>query len=103
MSRYTITALDPALTVAIGWDKPLSTFFAIVTDERINEDDDRVLLWIGTDNAEIPRPEDLAASLAPYAVITAEDVATLRADRARDLDSGPTALQRQLLDLTRRQ
>jgi len=103
MSRCTITALDPALTVAIGWDNPLSTFFAIVTDERCDDDENRVLLWIGTDTAEIPRAEDLVAPLAPCAVVTADHIASLRSDRARALDRGPTALQRQLLDLTRRQ
>jgi hypothetical protein len=103
MSRYTIPALDPAFTIAIGWDRPLSTFFAIVTDERLNDDDDRVLLWIGTDTAEIPRADDLAAPLAPYAVLTEDHIATLRADRAGDLDHGPTPTQRHLLNLVRRQ
>jgi hypothetical protein len=102
MSRYNITARDPALTVAIGWDNPLSTFFAIVTDERIDDDESRVLLWVGTDTAEIPRAEDLASLLAPYAVVSADHIATLRADHAADLDRGPTRVQRQLRDLTRR-
>jgi hypothetical protein len=103
MSRYTITALDPALTVVIGWDRPLSTFFATVTDERIDDDEDRLLLWIGTDTAEVQRAEDLVTPLAPYAAITADHIATLRADRAGDLDRGPTPTQRHLLNLVRRQ
>jgi hypothetical protein len=102
MSRYTLTALDPALTVVIGWDRPLNTYFAIVTDERIDDDDEHVLLWLGTEFAEIPRAEDLVAPLAPYAVVTDDHIARLRADRAGDLDRGPSPLMRQLLDLTRR-
>jgi hypothetical protein len=30
----TTTALDPVLTVIIGWDRPLNTHFAIVIDGR---------------------------------------------------------------------
>jgi len=30
MSRYSIPALQPGLTVTVGWDNPLTTFFAQV-------------------------------------------------------------------------
>jgi hypothetical protein len=101
MSRYTIAALDPALTAVIGWDGALNTHFAIVIDDRIDEEDEYVRLYLGTQYAEIPRAEDLVAPLAPYAVVTDDHIARLRADRAGDHDRGPSPPMRQLLNLTR--
>ena len=40
MSRYTIPAQHPALTVTVGWDNPLRTLFAQVFDPTIEEDAD---------------------------------------------------------------
>jgi hypothetical protein len=35
MSRYSIPAQDPDLTVIVGWDNPLVTFFAQVFDPSV--------------------------------------------------------------------
>jgi hypothetical protein len=48
MSRYTIPAQDPDLTVIVGWDNPLLTFFAQVFNASIADDDEACVLWIGT-------------------------------------------------------
>ena len=37
MSRYHIPAQDPGLTVIVGWDNPLTTFFAQVFDPSIED------------------------------------------------------------------
>jgi hypothetical protein len=83
------------LTVVVGWDNPLSTFFAQV--ERIQDADDPrdpILLWIGSLLGEVTRAEQLADPLAPYAELTPELIERLRADRAADADRGPSVLQR---------
>ena len=94
-SRRSIPARAPGLTVVVGWDNPLSTFFAQV--ERAQDDDDRrdsILLWIGSTVGEVAQPEQLAGPLAPYADLTSEIVEQLSADRGADADRGPSALQR---------
>ena len=95
MSRRYIPARQPGVTVVVGWDNPMSTFFAQVT--RVQDDDDErdpVMFWIGGMFGEVCRAEDLAQPLAPYADLTAADIGQLRADRAASADRGPTELQR---------
>ena len=86
------------MRIVVGWDNPMMTFFAQV--ERIQTADDPrdpILLWLGASPGEVARPEDLAEPLAPYAELTAEHIAQLRADRAAAADRAPTALQRAML------
>ena len=62
-SRRSIPAHAPDLTVVVGWDNPLSTFFAQV--ERNQDDDDPrdpILLWIGSELGEVAQAEQLAGS-----------------------------------------
>jgi hypothetical protein len=54
MSRYSIPAQQPGLTVTVGWDNPLCTLFAQVFDPAIEDDEAAYLLWIGTVLREIP-------------------------------------------------
>lgn len=99
-SRRYIQPNLPGLTVVVGWDNPLSTFFAQVN--RVQDEDDArdpVLLWIGTSEGEVPLAEELVAPLAPFAELTPEAVEQLRADRAADADRAP--LQRMMLELVR--
>ena len=65
MSRHDIPAKRPGFTVVVGWDNPMSTFFAQVEDKTAGEDDDPVVLWLGGRHHEVLRPEDLVAPLAP--------------------------------------
>jgi hypothetical protein len=58
-----------------------------------------MLLWIGGSRMDITRAEDLIAPLAPYAALTSEHIARLRADQAAQLDRGPSPLQRELLEI----
>src|SRR5262245_28101653 len=64
MSRYSVPAQHPALTVTVGWDNPLVTFFAQVFDPAIEEDADACLLWIGTAPEALPTVAALQAQLA---------------------------------------
>lgn len=94
MSRHEIPAKRPGLAVIVGWDNPMMTYFAQVEDEAAGKDDNPVVLCLGGRHREVLRPEDLAMALAPYADLTAAHIEQLRADRAGDVDRGPTALQR---------
>ncbi len=69
MSRYSIPAQQPGLTVIVGWDNPLCTLFAQVFDPSIAEDADACLLWIGTAPRAIPTVAALQAQLTGWATI----------------------------------
>jgi hypothetical protein len=92
MSRYSIPAQNPALTVVVGWDNPLQTFFAHVFDPAIEEDDEADLLWIGTALQEIATVAALQAQLAGWATIPPDIVAFLTHDQ--QTATPPTPLQR---------
>jgi hypothetical protein len=94
-SCKSIPARTSHLTVVVGWDNPLTTFFAHV--ERVQDDNDPrdpILLWIGSELGEVAQAKRLADPLAPYAELTPPLVEQLRADRAADADRGPSVLQR---------
>lgn len=100
MSRYEITGDDPNMRITVGWDRPLSTYFAqVISPEADEESEDYILLWIGCRPYEIATPEALIKPLARYVTPSETILQCLRADRILDLDRGPTATQRMLLDL----
>ncbi len=100
MSRHTVTALTDGISVAVGWDNVLATYFAQVGREPDTEaGSDPIVFWIGGQFGEVQKPEDLVAPLARYATPTTAMVEQLRADRAACLDRGPTVLQREMLNL----
>ena len=92
MSRYSIHAQDPDLTVIVGWDNPLVTFFAQVFDPSIAEDAEACLLWIGTAPEAIPTVATLQAQLAGWAAIPPDLVDRLTRDQ--QAATPPTPLQR---------
>jgi len=99
MSRRHVAARTPGLTVTVGWDNPLATFFAQITRQQDPDHTrDPVVFWIGGIAGEVRRAEDLVVPLAPYADLTPDDIAQLRADRAAHADRGPTSLQRHMLE-----
>lgn len=91
------------MTVVCGWDNPLQTYFCTVLRELSSrrDDTDPVVLWLGLDRGEVRTPEEMIALLAPYAHLDVATIELLRADRGRDLDRGPTALQRDSLKALR--
>jgi hypothetical protein len=92
MSRYSIPAQDPDLTVIVGWDNPLVTFFAQVFDPSIEEDAEACLLWIGTAPGAISTVAALQAQLAGWATIPPDIVDRLTRDQQGA--TPPTPLQR---------
>jgi hypothetical protein len=102
-SRNEICPRHHGVTIVVGWDNPLMTFFAQVL--RVQNDDDgrdTVLLWLGTQYGEIARPEELVGPVSPYADLADTQLDQLRTDRAADADRAPSALQRAMLDRRRR-
>ena len=97
MSRYSIPAQDSRLTVVVGWDNPLATFFAEVFDPSIEDEDDAYVLWIGTALQAIPTVAALQAQLAGWATLPAALVAQLT--REQQAATPPTTLQRWALQL----
>ncbi len=95
-SRRTIPSHKPGLAVIVGWDNPMSTYFAQVTPTSEDVDDEDLVLWIGTRPEEIGRLDDLVAPLAPFATLLPAMFEQLKADRLADIDRGPTPLQRNL-------
>jgi hypothetical protein len=91
MSRYSLSAQQPGLTVIVGWDNPLTTFFAQVFDPSIEEDADACLLWIGTAPGAIPTVAALQAQLVGWATIPPAIVARLVRDQ--QAATPPTPLQ----------
>lgn len=99
MSRYRIPTSTPGVTVVVGWDNPMSTFFAQVAREQDDNDErDPVILWLGGRIGEIGRAVDVAPRLAPYARLDPDMLAQLEADRASCAGTGPTPLQRRMLE-----
>jgi hypothetical protein len=85
MSRHELAPRDDAnrpLDIAIGWDRPLNTYFVQVLDPACDEEAPGFeILWRGASFDEIPSPDDAIALIAPWADIPADLRATLIADR----------------------
>ena len=81
--RY-IPSNDAALTIALGWNRDLHTFFAeVFRHDEDSESPDGTLLRISDMPRQITKPEALIGPLAPYGALSPDMIATLRADRRR--------------------
>jgi len=80
MSRYRIDAKEDKFAVVVGWDNPLQTFFAQVTDTTVDEDEEEAMvLWCGAaPGDDVLTVEDLQVRLGNYAVIPPEVATKLR-------------------------
>jgi hypothetical protein len=92
MSRYTFEGNRPALSIIVGWDNPLTSFFAQVWDAGEPENRD-LKLWVGAGPERVTTVAALAMLLAPYGEIPSEILAQLAEDYG--LRTEPTPLQRQ--------
>jgi hypothetical protein len=90
MSRYLIPAIQTEHRIVVGWDSPLASFFAEVTDLNVEatiergecseEEVDATILWVGTKLGELPTLEHLQAAIAPFALLSADIVEQLQSD-----------------------
>jgi len=80
MSHHRLTARPGLnnLTIAVGWDRPMRTFFAQVV--RDDGDGPSFVLWID----EISNAREVIESVAPYAEIPVHLYQTLSADSAHE-------------------
>ena len=86
MSRHVFTGLRTATTVAIGWDRPLETFFVqVLAPHPELEGEDEILFWRGTDLRELPTAADAIAAARPWAMLPADLNATLETDHLKTL------------------
>ncbi len=68
MSRYTVECAHAEIEIVVGWDPPLRSLFAQVSDRRVSdEESDPMLLW--EDFASI---DELARAIAPWSELSSE-------------------------------
>lgn len=87
MSRHELVPRPSSrpIEVSIGWDPPLSTYFAIVRFSDDGDDGcDPILLWAGTAFCEIDDPEAVIDLVQPFADVPDNLGRTLRSDRELD-------------------
>ena len=72
MSRYTVGGNRPELSIVVGWDKPLRSYFAQVWDGG-SPGTGGLRLWIRAGPDRVSTPEERAELVAPYGDIP-EDV-----------------------------
>jgi hypothetical protein len=93
MSRYTFEGNRAELTIVVGWDNPLGSYFAQVWDGGGHEERD-LRLWVGAGPDLVSTTAALAALVAPYGEIPSEILAKLENDYGGRAE--PTPLQRRL-------
>lgn len=86
MSRHTFTGLRGATSVAIGWDRPLETFFVqVLRPDAEEEGEQETVVWRGTDLRELPTAAEAVAIARAWAILPADLAATLETDRLKTL------------------
>lgn len=84
MSRHDLTpnADYPDCWVAVGWDRPLNTFFGQVFRTPPDDaGDDEEILWVGMTLGEVPDVGRLRELMSPYSDIPDEIARQLVIDR----------------------
>jgi hypothetical protein len=82
MSRYTFAGHRPELSIVVGWDNPLRTYFAQVW-EGGGPPKGELRLWVGIGLDRVLTVETLAGLLAPYGDIPRRVVSQLEDDQER--------------------
>lgn len=85
MSRHTFAG-HAGTTVAIGWDRPLATFFVQVSRPHPRlEGEAEIIEWQGTSDADLSTAAAAIAVAARFAELPADLGATLETDRLKTL------------------
>lgn len=89
MSRHQFEHTDPNTgtfyEIAVGWDRPLQTFFAQVFAFPNESAADEPILWTGLDHGQHPEPDAVLDAIRPYCPIPEGLAQTLHADRIATL------------------
>ena len=83
MSRHDFTGIEPDISVSIGWDRPLNSFFVQVLRRHPHLDgEDDTIVWHGTEPGELKSASDAIAIASRWARVAAR-----RAEGKRDIAS----------------
>ena len=86
MSRYDFPGKGVASSVAIGWDRPLATFFVQVMQPHPRiEGEEATYIWKGAAPGELPTAAAAITVAAEYADLPKDLGATLETDRLKTL------------------
>lgn len=93
MSRYELTARPEsgATSAAIGWDRPLQTFFVQV--RRFEDGEETSFLWEGLDYQALSDAADAIRLAEPYCIIPEDLGQRLEIDRLKTLANVDGAAQ----------
>ena len=90
MSRYTIECAKEGIEIVVGWDRPLGSLFAQVSDRRISDDEaDPMLLW-----EDYRSTDELARAIAPWATLPDDIRQTLAVESGEKPARRPPAFER---------
>lgn len=93
MSRHTFAG-HAGTTVAVGWDRPLGTFFVQVSRPHPTlKGESEIVAWRGTDDGELPTAAAALEVAAGYADLPADLGGTLEMDRMKTLGQSDGAAQ----------
>ncbi|MFC0205324.1 hypothetical protein [Novosphingobium soli] len=83
MSRHELIPLPDthAIGGAVGWDRPLQTFFAQVY--RIENGEETAFIWEGLDFRELKTPAEALRVVAPYCALPEGLAQALEVDRLK--------------------
>lgn len=71
-ARYEVRGRKPSVLVIVGWDRPMSTFFAQVwdvPDGATHHEQGKLLLWLGTSLFEVEEVGTLAEAVRPFVTL----------------------------------
>lgn len=105
MSRYRIPVKDTVkdaekISVHVGWDNPLQTFFAtVLMPDPNDEDKDLILLSRGVYPDEITTVSEIATLISPWADMPPATTRRMEQDKAER--TPPTSFQKMISDRLR--
>ncbi len=98
MSRYPLDPGTPQHEVVVGWDAPMNTFFGMVKNTSItDEEQDDIICWIGGDYDAVKTVQELQEKISKYATIPPELIEQLQTDQDEPWAPGPAQLWFQMV------
>lgn len=96
MSRHEFPACRlGAETIAVGWDRPLATFFITAFGPVGAHGDRTIIEWLGTERRELTRVADVLRLAGRYADLPEGIGRTLQLDRLKTLGTPDGPAQQQ--------
>ena len=84
MTRYQINSQQ--YSIHVGYDRPLRTFFATVEDLNLSDEENYLLLWIGTSYDEIRSIAQLQNQIADYCSLPDNIIIKLEQDKSEPFE-----------------